>query len=95
MKALGGLVEMLGQDGAQRFLTMALPQIRQYRQELLTCLRQQEWGAAATLAHRLKAHKYLHNFLGLFDNLGMSLKNTLATLMNVYLPVTVVWSWNT
>ena len=40
-------------------------------------------------------HKYLHNFLGLFDNLGMSLKNTLATLMNVYLPVTVVWSWNT
>ena len=40
-------------------------------------------------------HKYLHNFLGLFDNLGMSLKNTLATLMNVYRPVTVVWSWNT
>ncbi len=61
MKALGGLVEMLGQDGAQRFLTMALPQIRQYRQELLTCLRQQEWAAAATLAHRLKATAHLYS----------------------------------
>jgi HPt (histidine-containing phosphotransfer) domain-containing protein len=61
MKALGGLVEMLGQEGAQRFLTMALPQIRQYRQELLTCLRQQEWAAAAALAHRLKATAHLYS----------------------------------
>lgn len=52
---------MLGQEGAQRFLTMALPQIRQYRQELLTCLRQQEWAAAAALAHRLKATAHLYS----------------------------------
>ncbi len=61
MKALNTLVEMLGYEGSQRFLTVALPQLQQYRQDLLGALQQHNWQLASNLAHRLKATAYLYS----------------------------------
>ncbi|EIJ35534.1 hypothetical protein [Thiothrix nivea] len=58
--ALHTLAESLGVVGARRFLVAAQPLIHQARHDLLACLREQDWKAAAAIAHRLKATAHLY-----------------------------------
>ncbi len=54
------LIDMLGKEAAHRFLTLALPELQRSHQILLTNLQQQDWQAAAALAHKLIATAQLY-----------------------------------
>lgn len=79
---LNTLLGTLGEEGTQRFLSFALPQIRQSRQELLASLRQQDWETAATIAHRLKATAHLYSTNALQDSLKTIHNKELTTLLH-------------
>jgi len=60
MKGLEILVNKIGQKSAQRFLTLAQPQLEQDHQQLLQHLQDKEWQKAADKAHYLKATANLY-----------------------------------
>lgn len=78
---LDTLIETLGTDGAQRFLAFALPQIRQTRHELLNCLREQDWEAAAAIVHRFRATAHLYSTTALQECLATILARETTSLL--------------
>ncbi|MBJ6611716.1 MAG: hypothetical protein JG718_15260 [Candidatus Thiothrix moscowensis] len=63
------LLETIGEEGARRFLTFALPHFEERSAELLAHLRSGNWQAAATCAHRLKGTIHLYASADLLDDL--------------------------
>ncbi|UJS24539.1 hypothetical protein [Thiothrix winogradskyi] len=76
------LIEMLGKEAAHRFLTLALPELQRSQQMLMTNLQQQDWQAAAALAHKLIATAHLYDVAPLQDTLIHIKERNLAALQH-------------
>lgn len=79
---LNTLVQLLGFDGAQRFLVVAQPQIHQCKQDLLASLQQQDWDSAAAIAHRFKATAHLYSSATLLEQLEHIVAKRTTTLQH-------------
>jgi HPt (histidine-containing phosphotransfer) domain-containing protein len=73
------LIEILGEASAKRFLSVALPQIQEYRHTLLSSLQQQDWQTASDLAHRFKATAHLYSSEALQTYLERVLTQAVST----------------
>ncbi len=85
--SLETLLEILGPENTQCFLTFAQPTIQQYQHELAASLQQQDWEAASALAHRFKATAHLYSTATLQHQLEGIIAKDIATLQHTdFLP---------
>lgn len=76
------LINMLGKEATHRFLTLALPELQRSQQILRTNLQQQDWQAAAALAHKLIATAQLYDSPPLQNALTHIKERNLAALQH-------------
>ncbi|OQX05137.1 MAG: hypothetical protein BWK73_34415 [Thiothrix lacustris] len=66
----GQLIAILGKEATRRFLKVAQPELQYAQQMLLANLQQQNYPAAALIAHKLSATAHLYDFAALQDALA-------------------------
>lgn len=76
------LIKMLGKEAAQRFLKLAQLELQKSQRALLNHLQQQDWQAAAALAHKLSATAQLYESAPLQDALANINAQNLAVLQD-------------
>ncbi len=76
------LVGMVGKAATQRFLTLAQSELQRSQQALLHHLQQQDWQAAAALAHKLSATVPLYDEATLQDAIATIRANNITALQH-------------
>ncbi|WML89484.1 hypothetical protein [Thiothrix lacustris] len=79
---LDSLLDILGTEGTQCFLTFAQPNIQQYHHDITESLKQKNWDAAAAMAHRFKATAHLYSTATLQNLLDNIIAKQIAILQH-------------